>query len=112
MSGTVFGLTSQGFVIKPQQQIVTELQTDLQGVFGQNINLNPESNFGQIVGIWSEREALIWQLALAVYSSQYPAGAEGTSVDNILALNNLRRALASPTSSPLVITRSVVEISV
>lgn len=94
---TTYGLTAAGFVLKPQSVIVSEIQTELQGTFGQNINLSPESNFGQIVGILSEREALIWQLALAVYASQYPAGAEGTSVDNILALNNLRRLAAQPT---------------
>lgn len=97
MSTTIYGLTSAGFVAKPQSQIVLEIQTALQAVFGQNVNLGPESNLGQLVGIISEREALIWQLAEAVYASQYPGGAEGTSVDNILALNNLRRLPASPT---------------
>jgi hypothetical protein len=94
---TQYGLTSLGFVLKPQSQIISDLETAFQAVFGQNVNLNPESNFGQIIGIISEQIALPWQIAQAVYSSQYPAGAEGTSVDNILALNNLRRLLASPT---------------
>ncbi len=92
-----FGLTTEGFVPKQQQDIITEIQQSLQNAFGQNINLLPESVFGQLVGIFSEREALIWQLAEAVYASQYPAGAEGTSVDNILALNNLKRLGARPT---------------
>jgi uncharacterized phage protein gp47/JayE len=92
-----FGLTPNGFVVKQQQTIIAEIQASLQSAFGQNINLLPESIFGQLVGIFSEREALIWQLAEAVYDSQYPSGAEGTSVDNILALNNLTRLAATAT---------------
>lgn len=110
MATVTYGLTSAGFVTKPQSQITTEIQSALQQVFGSNINLGPESNFGQFVGIMSEREALIWQLAEAVYASQYPGGAEGTSVDNILALNNLKRLLATPTrtnTTPLVQSNGV-----
>lgn len=80
-----------------QQDIITQIEASLQTTFGANINFGPESVMGQIVGIFSEREALIWQLAEAVYNSQYPAGAEGTSVDNILALNNLTRLPATAT---------------
>lgn len=94
-----YGLTPAGFVLKPQSQIVAEIQAALQLAFGANINLGPESVFGQLVGIFSEREALLWELGLAVYSSQYPSGAEGTSVDNILALNNLKRLGATATKT-------------
>jgi hypothetical protein len=99
---TTYGVTTLGFVAKPQSEIITELNTAFQAVFGQNINLGPESVFGQIIGIFSEREALIWELGQAIYASQYPAGAEGTSVDNILALNNLQRLQATATvTNPL-----------
>lgn len=94
---TTYGLTASGFVLKSQAVIAAEITASLQAVFGQNINTSPESNFGQFINIQAEREALIWQLAQAVYSSQFPAGAEGTSVDNLLALNNLRRLTAQPT---------------
>jgi uncharacterized phage protein gp47/JayE len=94
---TTYGLTLKGFSTKPQSEIITEIQKSIQGVFGNNTNFAPSSNMGQLVGIFSEREALLWQLAEAVYASQYPGGAEGTSVDNILALNNMRRNAATPT---------------
>lgn len=94
---TAYGLTPQGFVPKQQATIITEIQSALQSAFGTSINLLPRSVFSQVLGIFSEREALLWQLAEAVYASQYPAGAEGTSVDNILALNNLRRLAARET---------------
>lgn len=96
---TTYGLSAAGFGVKQQQTIISELQTALQSALGANINLSSAAVFGQLIGIFSEREALIWQLAEAVYSSQYPSGAEGTSVDNILALNNLRRLGATPTKT-------------
>src|SRR5271166_2706254 len=97
MSGTQYGVTPQGFVPKQQSTIISEIDSSLQGEFGANINLGPEAVFGQLVAIFSEREALLWQLGEAIYDSEYPAGAEGTSVDNILALNNLKRLPATPT---------------
>ncbi len=86
-----FGLTPLGWVSKQQTDIISEIRTDLTQLFGQNLNLLPESVLGQLTGYFSERESLVWQMGEAVYHSQYPAGAEGTSVDNVLSLNNLRR---------------------
>lgn len=92
-----YGITATGFVVKQQSQIISEINAIIQSIWGPNVNLGPESNFGQFSGIFAEREALIWQLLEAVYNSQYPSGAEGTSVDNILALTNLRRLPATAT---------------
>ena len=104
---TTYGLTAEGFVLKTQQQIISEIQAAIQQVFGNNVNFAANSNFSQLTGIFAEREALLWELGQAVYASQYPAGAEGTSVDNILALNNLRRLKASPTvTNPTPVTGS------
>lgn len=100
-----FGLTPSGFVIMRQSDIVAAINASLQATFGDNIDLSPEGPFGQLTGIFSEREALIWELAEAIYQSQFPAGAEGTSVDNVLSFNNLKRLAATPTvtdSAPLV----------
>lgn len=96
---TTYGLTPTGFVMKQQQTIISEIQASLQGAFGQNINLLPRSVFGQLVGIFSERESLLWQALEAIYASAYPTGASGTSVDNILALNNLQRLPAAATKT-------------
>jgi hypothetical protein len=101
----IYGLTSKGYVSKPQSVIIQEQEDILKSIFGNNINLAPSSNFGQLVGAYSEREALIWQLGEAVYASQYPNGAEGTSVDNVLSLNNMRRnkAVATKTNPTAII---------
>ncbi len=92
-----FGLTPQGYIPMRLQDIATAMNTNLQNSIGSNISLGPESVFGQIVAITSAQLALVWELGLAIYSSQYPAGAEGTSVDNILALTGLYRLPATAT---------------
>lgn len=97
MATTLYGLTPQGFVPKPQSVIIAEIQAALQAIIGANVNFGPESIIQQFIGIFAEREALIWMVAEAVNASKYPSGAEGTSVDNILALNNLQRLQATPT---------------
>lgn len=94
-----FGLTTTGFNPMQQDDIVDDMQADFKSEFGANINLGSGSVFGTVIGIVSERLALLWQLDEAVYDSQYPTGSEGTSVDNILALNNLKRLSASPTKT-------------
>lgn len=99
-----FGLTSSGFNAPSQAEILAEIQASLQSSFGTGINLSASSIFGQIAGVFSEREALIWEALQAVYSSQYPNGAEGTAVDNILALcPGIRRlAATASTTSPTI----------
>lgn len=92
-----YGVTPQGFVAPSQEDIINRLEAAFKSVFGANINLAPTSNFGQIIGIISGEIELPWQLGQALYSSRYPSGAEGTSVDGLLALNNLKRLKATAT---------------
>lgn len=104
---TTYGVTAQGFVSKQQATIIAEMQESFRQAFGQNLNFGAQSVLGQAIGIFSEREALLWQLAEAVYSSQFPGGAEGTAVDNILALNKLQRLAATATrTNPEPLTRA------
>lgn len=86
-----FGLTTQGFVIKRLSEIKSEIETDLRDALGVSINLLPTELLGQLVGIFSEREALIWELAQDVYNSQYPDTASGVSLDNVVALTGIKR---------------------
>ena len=92
---TSFGLSNSGFVPMQQQDIISAIQTSLQATFGASINLAPTSIFGQIVGIVSEREALLWQLLEAIYNNASAVGAEGTAVDNLLGLTGLVRLAAT-----------------
>lgn len=86
-----FGLTPEGFSRKRLDDIKTEIENDLKNRFGNYINLLPQSVFGQIVGLFSDREAELWEMAEDVYNSQYPDTAEGVSLDNVVALTGITR---------------------
>jgi uncharacterized phage protein gp47/JayE len=86
-----FGLTPQGFSIKRLPQIKSEIDNALRTSLGNGINLLPTELFGQIVGIISERESQIWELANAVYDSFFPNNAQGVNLDNVVAITGIKR---------------------
>jgi hypothetical protein len=86
-----FGLDENGLNIKTLADIKSETEEALRALFGPQINLEPQSIFGQLVGVFSEREASIWELLEDMFNSQYPAGASGISLDNVLDLVALIR---------------------
>lgn len=90
-------LTKTGLDIQPLAEIKSEIEEALRASFGPQINLQAQSVFGQNVGITSERESLIQELAEDIYNSQYPDSASGISLDNVLSITGLVRlaALAS-----------------
>lgn len=92
-----FGVTTEGFKLKRLADIQDETAESFRASFGQGINLEPESFIGQIKGILDEREALIWELAQAVYNSQYPLTASGVNLDQVASITGVTRLL--PTTS-------------
>lgn len=81
---TEYGVTSEGFVIKPLNIIQQEIGEDLKSSRGEQINLQPESVFGSLRDVAAERLHEIWELAQNVYNSQYPQTAEDVSFENVL----------------------------
>jgi len=90
-----FGVTDQGFIIKPLSQIADETAAEFQSAFGAGVNLDPRGPLGQIKAILDERMSLLWQLAQAVYLSQYPNTASGIPLDNAVALTGIIRKPAT-----------------
>ena len=97
-----FGVTTSGFVIKRLEDIKDEIESSLRAALGPEINLLPQAVFGQIVGIFSERESLVWELAEDVYNSQYPDTAEGVPLDNVVALTGTTRKEATKSTSQIL----------
>ena len=88
-------ITASGFSVKRLSDILSEINSEFQGNFGDNIDLEPSSPLGQIIGIFSERESLIWELAEDLYSSQYPDTSDGRSLDLTASLTGTTRRPAS-----------------
>jgi len=91
-----FGLTPLGFVRKRLSDIKAELEQAVLDEFGE-VNTDPDSVFGQLIGIFSNIIADLWQEMENTYFSQYPATAEGISLDNAVDLVGIRRLEATKT---------------
>lgn len=83
---TDYGITPQGLVIKTLPLIEAEIDAALRAAFGAQINTSAQSVFGQLKGIFAEREALLWELLAELYNAQYPATAADVSLDLAVGL--------------------------
>lgn len=84
------GLSQEGFSVKTLEQIKTDIEQSLRAEFG-DINLRPDSVFGQLVGSFTKQLADVWESMGDVYLSHYPNSAEGKSLDGVLQLSGARR---------------------
>lgn len=85
-----FGLGNDGFTIKRETDIIADLEEGFKAAFGE-INVAAESVFGQIIGVTSKPLAELWELMDIIYLSQYPASAEGFSLDGVAQLTGITR---------------------
>ena len=92
-----FGVTPTGFVLKRQEDIEAEVTQDLINAFGQ-IDTDPDSVFGQLIGVLCFQMAQEWEQMESVYNSEYPSSAEGTSLDGAASYIGLTRLPASQSS--------------
>lgn len=98
-----YGVTDTGFIRKRLPVIKSEMEAELRERFGE-INTEPDSVFGQIVGVLSKREADLWEGAEAVYNAFYPATATGASLDNVADIVGVNRLAATNTRVTLDLT--------
>ena len=97
MTPIVYGLTPQGFNTPRLANVKQFVENDFIATYG-NINLDPQSVAGQIIGIFAKMYADQWENLEDVYFSQYPNSASGVSLDNVVALNGITRLPATQTS--------------
>lgn len=101
---TTYGLTADGFVPKTLEIIREEINENIRVIYGTSIDLSDSSALGQIVGIFAEREALLWELAEQVNSSQDPDSASGARLHAIGALTGISPLAATPSTVTLTLT--------
>ncbi len=85
---------TKGFSRKTFEEIKGEIEQSLINSLGA-INLLAPSVFGNIVAIFVDREAQLWEQLEAVYNASHPQTPEGYSLDGIVALNGIARGCAT-----------------
>ncbi len=87
-----FGVVPTGFAPKTYTDIRAELSASLKAAFGDSIASDVESSaFGKLTSIIADLIAEDWALAAAVYAAAYRSTAQGSSLDQVLALTGARR---------------------
>lgn len=89
-----FGLLSTGFALKRLPDILADIEDDEREAFG-DVNLLPDSVFGQINGVFAKPCADVWEAVQAAYNGYVPSAADGAALSNVLFLNGLTRLAPS-----------------
>jgi uncharacterized phage protein gp47/JayE len=91
-----FGLTPEGFNTPRLADEKQALENAFIAEFG-DVNTDPQSVCGQLIGIFAKAYADLWENLDDVYLSEYPNSASGISLDNVVQLNGITRLPATQT---------------
>jgi uncharacterized phage protein gp47/JayE len=99
MSNVIYGVTNQGFIRKPLDVIISDLNQKYKTKFGTDFDTSPESPDGQVIGIISDELNSIWELAQAAHNSYRPSAVQGANLDAVLELNRVVRYVNVPSKA-------------
>lgn len=88
-------ITENGITIERLETLVARLEAGFRAIYGQNINLAPDSPDGQLIGILAQMRMDIEELAETVYKQLDPDVASGAWLDQRVAYAGLIRRTAS-----------------
>jgi uncharacterized phage protein gp47/JayE len=91
-------ITDAGADKKTLAEIKTELETEFQTIFGNDIDLDASGSFGQIIGIFSKYLSELWDAWEEAYNCRNPDQASGICLDNIAIENAIERLPATYTA--------------
>ena len=93
-----YGLSSEGFKQKRLADIIQSMNSRISDQLGVQIATEPNSVFGQLVGVFAYEIADLWGQASQVYGAMYPHTASGVSLDNASALAGISPIQAEKTT--------------
>jgi hypothetical protein len=86
-----YGVTPTGFVRKPLDVILAELEAAMRDAFGPGVIQTADSPFGQLNGVLAEFAASFWELAEDIYQSYDPNQAEDTRLVDLARIRLLEK---------------------
>lgn len=104
MASDSFG--AAGLTVETLTEIIADITTGLQGIYGSNINVDPNSPDGQMINIFSQACADLRELALQVNAGFDPDQAVGSILDSRVAINNIERNGGTYTIVPITAVTS------
>lgn len=89
-----YGITPQGFVKKPFSVLMDEIKQDIIAIDSTAV-IEPETVYGNLQATMADREYALWNLFELMYSQRNVYGAVGSGLDDLIALNNMKRYSAT-----------------
>jgi uncharacterized phage protein gp47/JayE len=87
-----YGVTNEGFIVKPFQAILADAFARAQQLFGPDIDLRSSSTLRKIIELCCFNDALLWMALDDVYHSGFTSTASGAALDLLGADLGLGRA--------------------
>lgn len=99
-------INQNGFKADSFIEILTRLSTELKDIYGQDINLDQDTQDGQMLGINTTVISDLQDLGLYIYNSMDPDFAEGVNLDRLLKLLARTRLPATKSTVDINLTLS------
>lgn len=80
---TDFGVTADGFVLKPFGAVLDDSRARARAVFGASVDLGPTSPLEKILELTAAEDAALWQRLEELYYSAFASSAVGDELDLI-----------------------------
>lgn len=86
-----YGITQNGFIIKPFEKILEEQKADYKVIFGEDIDLSPDSVIGAYCYNQSIKLSQLWQILGGIYANTDINSATGVYLDRLAQLLDVSR---------------------
>jgi uncharacterized phage protein gp47/JayE len=100
----VNSLSPFGLTVDSITDIITNLTTGMQGIYGSDINVDSNSPDGQLINLFAQTVADLNQLLVDVYNGFAVDSAYGSVLDQRVALNGIARKQGTFTTTPVTVT--------
>ena len=94
-----YGVTTNGFVRKTNEQIVSDLENEWKTQFGQDSDLSEDSPNSILIGLIGSMADSVWQTAEDTYNSLNRNTASGVPLENAVSLVGIDKKGASASTS-------------
>lgn len=96
-----YGITEQGFIVKPYSEILSDMQEKARELLGDDIDLSEYSPDGLRLALMAWAVSQQWDLAEDVYYAMWLSTAEGASLDRVVKLGFASRQPSAYATVPL-----------
>lgn len=88
-------VTADGMLVPDFADVRQEFRIAIWNIYGSDVNLNSDSQDGQLIAVFAQAMADANALAEAVYLSFSPSTAQGVGLSSVVKINGLERNVAS-----------------